>query len=168
MKRMQPAIRIESRRANPALAHKSVNRDQALGDRINREEKTFKSDGPEQGWTVWRNKAWSRDFIAIQTQPCFGDGPDISLPARYHDALRADGFQLKLFGQRTWHYGECSASVHKELNFFNMPCRTSQIGLYVEQSHISLLKNTAIVAQPTNKTTTLISVEKGGKPTHLS
>jgi hypothetical protein len=166
---MQQAIRIESRRADPTLAHKPLYRDQALADGINGEEQTFQSDGAEQGRTFGRNETWSHDFIAVQTQSCFGDGPDISLSTRDHDALRADGLQLKLLGQRSWHHGERSLSVNKKLAFFNMPCRTRQMGLYVEQSHIeSLLKNRAIVAQPTNNATTLISVKKVAQPANPS
>ena len=67
MKRMQQAIGIERRRADPVLTDKPVYRDQALADGIDGEEKTFESDGAEQSWTLRRNKTWSRDFIAIQT-----------------------------------------------------------------------------------------------------
>jgi hypothetical protein len=150
------------------LTDKPVHRDQALADRIDGEEKTFESDGAEQDWTLRRNKARSRDFIAVQSQPCFGYGPDVSLSARDHDALRAGGFQLKPFRQRSWHHAKRSASVHKKLNFFNMPRRTGQMALYVEESHIkSLLKNIAIVAQPTNNATTLNSLKKVAKPVEL-
>ena len=152
-----PRISIESRRAEPVLTHKSVHRDQALADGIDGEKQTFEGDGAEQGWTLRRNKAWSRDFIAIHSQSRFGDGPDFSLPTCDHDALRACGFQLKPIGQRSWHHGERSAGVDKKLNFFNMPRRTTQTGLYVEQSHIkSLLKNRVIIAQPTNNARTPI------------
>jgi len=161
MKRMQQAIGIESRRADPELTDKPVYRDQALADGIDGDEKTFKSDGTEQGWALRRNKAWRRDFIAIQSQPCFGYGPDVALSPRDHDTLRAGGFQLKPFRQRSGHYAKCSASVHKKLNFFNTPRRTGQMALYVEQSHIkSFLKNIAIVAQPTNNAITLISLKR--------
>jgi hypothetical protein len=153
---MQQAIGIESRRADPVLTDKPVYRDQALGDG---------SDGAEQGWTLRRNKAWSRDFIAIHRQPCFGYGPDVSLSALDHDALRAGGFQLKPFRQRSWRHTKRSASVDKKLNFFNTPRRTGQMALYVEQSHIKrILKNMAIVAQATNNTTTLISFKRLPNP----
>jgi hypothetical protein len=166
---MQQAIGIESRRADLLLTDKPFYRNQALADGIDGEEKTFESDGAEQGWTLRRNKAWSRDFIAIQSQPCFGYGPDLSLSARDHDALRASGFQLKPFRQRSRHHAKRSASVHKKLNFFNTPRRTGQMALYVEQSHIKiLLKNMAIVAQPTNNATILISLKKIAKPVELS
>ena len=168
MKRMQQAVGIASRRAHSVLTNKPVYRDQALGDGIDGEEKTFESDGAEQDWTLRRNKAWSRDCIAIQSQPCFSYGPDPSLSARDHDALGAGGFQLKFFRQRSWHHAKRSASVHKKLNFFNTPRRTGQMALYVEQSHIkSLLKNTAIVAQPTNNATTLIRLQKVTRPVAL-
>jgi hypothetical protein len=168
MKIMQQEIRVESRRANPPLTDKPVYRDQALADRIDGEEQAFESDGAKQGWTVWRNKAWSRDFITIQSQPCFGDGPNVSLSAGDHDALRARGFQLKLFSQRSQHHSERSAGVHKKLNLFNVSRRTGEMPLYVEQSHIkSLPKNSAIVAQPASNATTLIDakrVTKAGDP----
>jgi hypothetical protein len=165
MKKMQQTIGIESRRDNPVLTHKPVHRDQALANGIDGEEKTFESDGAEQGWPFWRNKALSRDCIAIQSQPCFGYGPDLSLSPRDHDALRAGGFQLKPFRQRSWHHAKRSPVVHKKLNFFNTPRRTGQMSLYVEQSHIkSLLKNTTIVTQPINNATTLISLKKVARP----
>ena len=88
-------------------------------------------------------------------------GQTFSLSARDHDALRAGGFQLKPFRQRSWHHTKRSASIHKKLDFFNTPRRTGQMAFYVEQSHIkNLPKNMAIVAQPTNNTTTLISLKK--------
>jgi len=168
MKRMRQAIGIESRRADLLLTDKTLYRDQALAEGIDGEEKTFECDGAEQGWTLRRNKARSRDLIAIQSQPCFGYGPDVSLSARDHDALRAGGFQLKPFRQRSWHHAKRSSSVHKKLNFFNTPRRTGQLALYVEQSHIkNLLKNTAIVAQPTNNATTLASLKRVAKPADL-
>ena len=82
--------------------------------------------------------------------------------------MRAGGFQLKPFCQRSRHHAKRSASVHKKLNFFNTPRRTGQTALYVEQSHIkSIVKNMAIVAQPTNNATTLISLKKVTKPVDL-
>jgi hypothetical protein len=151
------------------LTDKPVYWDQALADGIDGEEKTFESDGAEQRWTLRRNKTWSRDFIPVQCQPCFSYGPDVSLSARDHDALRAGGFQFKPFRQRSRHHTKRGASVYKKLNFFNTPRRTGQMALYVKQSHIkSLLKNMAIVAQPTNNATTLISLKKVTKPVDIS
>jgi len=168
VKTVQQAVGIENRRAEPALTDKAVYGEQALADWIDGEEKAFESDGAKQGWTLRRNKAWSRDFIAIQSQPCFGYRPDVSLSARDHDPLRAVGFQLKSFRQRSWHYAERSASVHKKLNFFDTPGRTGQMGFYVEQSHIKcLLKNKAIVAQPANNATTLTGLKKDAIPLDL-
>jgi hypothetical protein len=169
MKTMQKAIGIESRRAELVLTHKPVHRDQALGDGIDGEEKTFESDSAKQGWTFRRNKAWSRDFIAIQSQPCFGYGPDVSLSARDYDVLGAGSFKLKSFRQRSWHHTKRSTSVHKKLDFFNTPRRTGQMTLYVEQSHIkSLLKNLPILTQPTINATPLISLKKAAKPADAS
>jgi hypothetical protein len=165
MRRVQQAIGVEYGRNDPALTDKPVYRDQALADGIDGEEKTFESDGAEQGWTLRRNKAWCRDFIAIQSQPRFCHGPNVSLSACDHDALRAGGFQLKPFRQRSWHHAKRSAGVHKKLNFFNTSRRTGQMALYVEQSHIeSLLESMAIVAQPTNNATSLTSRKKVAKP----
>ena len=160
---------MESRRYDKTLTDKSFDRDQALGDGIDGEEKTFESDGAEQGWTLRRNKARSRDFIAIQRQPCFGYGPHVSLSARDHDALRAGGVQLKPFRQRAWHHAKRSAGVDEKLNFFNTPRRTGQMALYVKQSHIkSLFRNMAIVAQPTNNATTLTTPRMVAKAAEVS
>jgi hypothetical protein len=168
MKKMLQATRIESRRADPVLTDKSVNRDQAFADGIHREEGTFKSDGAKQGWTLWRNKAGSRDFIAIQSQPCFGYGPDVSLSARDHDPLGAGGFQLKLVRQRSRQHAKRCAGVHEKLNFFNTPRRTGQMAFYVEQSHINrLFKNRVIVAQQMDSARALISAKNFAKPANL-
>jgi hypothetical protein len=165
MKRMQRAMEIEGRRTEPVLTHEPVHWNQALADGIDREEKTFESDGAKQGWTFWRNKTWSRNIIPIQSQPRFGYGPDISLSARDYDVLRAGNFQLKSFRQRSWHHTKRGTSVHKKLNFFNKPRRTGQMTLYVEQSHIkSLLKNSFILPQPTINATVLSSAKTGAKP----
>jgi hypothetical protein len=123
VKKMQ-ALGIESWRAEPGLTDKAVYRDQALGDGINGEEKTFESDGPEQGWALRRNKARRRNFIAIQSQPCFGYGPNVSLSVRDHDTLRAGGFKLDPLRQRAWHDAKRRPGVHKKLNFFNTSRRT--------------------------------------------
>jgi hypothetical protein len=158
MKRMQQAIRNETRWANRVLAHKPVYRDEALADGIDREEETFESDGAEQGWTLRSNKARGRDFVAVQSQACFGYGPNVPLPASDHDALRAGRSQLKFFRQRSWYHAKCSASIHEKLNFLDTPGRAGEMALYVEQSHSkSPLKNTAILAQPPNNATTLIT-----------
>ena len=167
MKRMR-AIGIESRRTALVLTHEPIHRDQALADRIDREEKTFESYGSEQGWTFWRNKAWRRDFIAIQSQPCFGYGPDISLSASDYDVLRAANFQLKSLRQQSWHHAKRSASVHKKLNFFNASRWTGQMALYMEQSHIkNLVKNLFILPQPTINATVLTSFKAATKPAEL-
>jgi hypothetical protein len=136
---MQQAIGIESRCAAPKSTDKAVYGDQPLSDGIDGQEKTFESDGAEQGWTLRRNKAWSRNFIAIQSQPCFGYRPVFSLSARDHDALRASGFQLKPFRQRSRHHAKRSAGVNQQLNFFNTARRTGQMSLYMKQSHDVLL-----------------------------
>lgn len=146
----------ECRSADRVLTDKSVYRDQTLADRIDREEKTFERDGAEQGWTIRSNKAWGGDFVAGQRQPRFGDRPDSLLSARDDDALRAGGFQLKPFRQRSRHHAKRSASVHKKLDFFNAPRWTGQTALYAEQSHIkSLQKNRVIVARAINNATLL-------------
>jgi hypothetical protein len=153
----QQAIGIESWLADPQLADKPIYGDQTLADRIDCEEKTFKSNGAEQRRTVGRNEAWSRDFIAVQSQPRFGYRPYVSLSASDHDALRSCGLELKPFRQRLGHHAQSSAGVYKKLNFFDTSRRTGQASLYVKQSHREcLLKNTAIVAQPTNNATTTI------------
>jgi hypothetical protein len=161
-------MRIEYQITHPGLTDKPVYRNQSLGDRVDGEKKAFESDGTEQGRTLRRNKALSCDFGAIQSQPCFSYGPDVSLSACDHDALRAGGFQLKPFGQRSRHHAKRSSRVHKKLNFFNPPRRAGQMTFYVEQSHIqSLLKNMVIVTQPTNNATTLVSLKNIVKATIL-
>jgi hypothetical protein len=132
MKTMQPAIRPQTRRAGLELTDKAVYRDQALTHGIDRKEKTFESDSAEQGWSLRRNKARSRDFVAVQSQPRFGYGPNVSLSTRDYDALRAGGFQLEPFRQRAGHNAECRAGVHKKLNVFNAPRWTGQTTFYVK------------------------------------
>ena len=120
------------------LTNKAVYGNQTLGDGIDRQKKTFKSYGAEQRRTVGRDEAWGSDYIPVQRQSCFRDGPNVSLSAGDHDALRARGFQLKPFRQRSGHYAKSSAGVHEELDFFDAPCRAGQMSLYVEQSHLKV------------------------------
>jgi hypothetical protein len=83
------------------------------------------------------------------------------LSASDYDALRASGFQFKFFRQRAWQHTKGSGRVHEKFNVFNTPCRTGQMTLYVEKSHIkSRLKNSIIVARPINNATTLLSPKK--------
>ncbi|OGQ78746.1 MAG: hypothetical protein A3F90_06270 [Deltaproteobacteria bacterium RIFCSPLOWO2_12_FULL_60_19] len=121
------------------LPNKAVYGNQTFADGINRQEKTFKGHGAEQRRAVGRNEAGSSDFIAVQCQPCLCHGPNVSLSASDHDALRARRFQLEPFGQRSGHHAKSSAGVHKELNFFDMPGRTCQISLYVKKPHLKYL-----------------------------
>jgi hypothetical protein len=132
MKKTQGARGSRSGQAYSALTDKAVYRDQALTHGIYRKEKTFESDSAEQGWSLRRNKARSRDFVAVQSQPRFGYGPNVSLSTRDDDALRAGGFQLEPFRQRAGHNAECRAGVHKKLNVFNAPRWTGQTTFYVK------------------------------------
>jgi hypothetical protein len=158
--------------ANPyaglMLADKSVYGNQALADWIDGEKETFEGDSTKQSRTLRRNEAWSRDFVTIETQPCFGYGPDISLSTCNHDALGAGGFQLKPFCQGSRHHGKRSAGVDKQLNFFRTPRRTGQTALYMKQSHSKRLsKTTLILARSTNNATTMVRVRKVFKPADL-
>jgi hypothetical protein len=124
VKKTQGARGSQSGQVYPALTDKSVYGDQALTHGIDRKEKTFESDRAKQGWSLRRNKARSRDFVAVQSQLRFGYGPNISLSTRDYDALRTGGFQFEPFRQRAGHHAECRTGVHKKLNFFNAPRRT--------------------------------------------
>jgi hypothetical protein len=151
--------------AGQVLTDKAVYRNQALADGIDGKEKTFESDGAEQRWAFRRNKTCCRNFIAIESQPRLGYGPNIALSTCDHHALRARGFQLKPFRQRSRQDGKCGASVHKKFNFFSTPCWTGQMTLYVEQSHIkSLVKSRVILTQPPNNATMLIIIEQVANP----
>jgi hypothetical protein len=161
-------MRIESLRVERVLANKPVYRYQALANGIDGEEKTFQSDGAQQGWTVRRYKTWRRNFIAIESQTCFGYGPDVPLSAGNHHPFRPRGFQLKLFRQGLRQHAKRSASVHKKFNFFNTARRTGQMAPYVEQSHIQCpLNDELIVAQLTNNATIQASLKKVAKHAKL-
>ena len=145
------------------LANKSIHRNQTFADRIDCQEKTFKSDGTEQRRTVGCDEALSGDFVAVRSQSRLCHGPNVSLPASDHDALRPSRFQLKPFRQRSGDHGKSSAGVYKQLNFFATPCRAGQTSLYVKQSHLkSLLKAWTIVAHRTSNATRLIGQIEGG------
>jgi hypothetical protein len=147
------------------LADKSFYGDQTLADRIDCEEKTFKSHGTEECRTVGRNEAGSGDFIAVQSQPCLCHGPYIPLSASDYDALRARRLQLEPFRQRSGHHAKSSAGVHKELHFFGMPRRTGQTSLYVKKSHLNTLSKTCcILAQTPSNATSLIRVKEDVGP----
>lgn len=144
------------------LADKSIYRNQSLGDGVNRQEETFKSHGAEQWRTVGSNKAGSRDFIAVQSQPCFRHWPNVSLSPGDHDALRASWFQFELFRQRARHHAQSGAGVDKELNFFDAPGRTGQMSLYVEKSHLKcLFKNLPYCSSDTEQRNSPVKI---GKP----
>jgi hypothetical protein len=154
-------MRIECRITDPVLTDKPVYRNQALGDGIDCEEKTFKSHGAEQHRAVRGNKAWRGDFIAVQSQSSFGYGPYVSLPASDDDALRTSGLELKPFRQRSGHHAERSAGVHQKLNFFYKSRWAGQMSFDVEQSHLKyLVENRLIVAQSKNNATTMITQDK--------
>jgi hypothetical protein len=133
---MQGIFKIVSWLADIALADKSLYRDQALGDPIDCQEKTFKSHGSEERGTIGGDEALSRDFVAVQRQTCLCHGPNVSLLASDHNPLRPSRFELKLFRQWSGYYGKGSASIYQQLKFFGTPCRAGQTSLYVKQSHL--------------------------------
>ena len=135
MNRMSLVL-VESRRPYTVLTNKPVYRDQALADGVDGQKQSFQSDSSEQCWTFRRNKAWSGNFIAVQSQSCLGYGPHITLSASDNDALRTSRLELKLFGQQPRHNAKSCSGVHQKLNFFNPSCRAGQMGFYMEQSHI--------------------------------
>jgi hypothetical protein len=134
------------------LADKAVYRNQTLADRIDCEEKTFKSHGTEECGTVRRNEAGGSDFIAVQGQPCLRHGPYVSLYASDYDALRASRLQLEPFRQRSGHHAKSGAGVHKKLNVFDTSRRAGQTSFYVKKSHLNTVsKICCILAQtPSN------------------
>ena len=136
------------------LTDKSIYGDQTLTNGIDRDEKTFKSDRAEERWTSGSNEAWSGDFLAVESQLGFGDGPDIALSASDHHALRTGGFQRELFRQRARHDAERRTSIDEEFDLFDIPGRAGQLSLYVKKSHgESFFMNVVIVAQPANNAT---------------
>ena len=102
------------------LTDKAVNGNQSLANRIDGDEKTFKSNRAEQRRSIWSDETWSGDFLAVESQLGFGDGPDIALSASDHHALRTGGFQRELFRQRARHDAQCSASFDEEFDFFDI------------------------------------------------
>jgi hypothetical protein len=144
------------------LADKPVHRNQSLGDGIDGEKETFKRHSAQQRRTVRRNEAWRSDFVAVQSQSCLRHGPNISLSASDHHALRAGRLQLKLVCQRSGDHAKSSAGVHKELHFFGTPGGTGQTSLYMKQSHFRyLLKTWCIVTRTMNNAT---AENKGSRP----
>ncbi len=102
------------KRSQSELANKPVYGNQSLAEGINCQEKTFKSHCAEQWRTVGGNEAGSRDFIAVQGQPCFRHGPNVSLSAGDHDALGASRLQFEPFRQRARYHVQSGAGVDKE------------------------------------------------------
>jgi hypothetical protein len=142
-------------------ANKPVYGNQSLADGINCQEKTFKSHGAEQRRTVGGNEAGSRDLIAVQSQPCFCHGPNVSLSAGDHDALRASRLQFEPFRQRARYHVQSGAGVDKELNFFNAPGRTRQMSFDMEKSHLKyLFKNLPYCSSDTDQRNSPRCVER--------
>ena len=133
------------------LTDKAVNGDQTLTNGVDRNEKTFESDSAEERWTSGSDEAWSGDFLAVESQLGFGDGPDIALSASDHDALRTGGIQRELFRQRARYDAERRTSIDEEFDLFDIPGRAGQLSLYVKKSHgESFFMKVVIVAQPAN------------------
>jgi hypothetical protein len=124
------------RPSDPALTDKTVDRDQPLANGIDGDEKTFEGDSTEQRRSIGSNEAWRGNFIAVESQLCFGDGPGVSPSSSDHHSLRTRGCQFELFRQRSWHDGQSRAGIDKELNFFDMPRRPGQMSFYVKKSHL--------------------------------
>ena len=147
------------------LTDKTVYRDQSLANGIYGDEKTFKGDSTEQRRSIGRNEARRGNFVSVESQLCFGDGPCVAPSAGEHHSLRTRGFQFELFRQRSWHDGQSRAGIDKELNFFDMPRRPSQMSFYVEKTHLNyLFKNKTIVANSTSNATALDGPKKGANP----
>lgn len=129
------------------LTDKTIYRDQSFANGIYGDEKTFEGDGTKQRRSIGGNEAWRGDFIAVESQPCFGDGPCVSLSSSDDHSLRTRGFQFELFRQRLRYDAQSRAGIDKELNFFDMPRRPGQMSLYVKKSHLNyFFKNKDIVS----------------------
>jgi hypothetical protein len=138
----------------PMLTDKTAYRDQSLANGIDGDEKTFAGDSAEQRRSIGSNEAWRGNFIAVESQLCFGDGPGVSPPSSDHHSLRTRGCQFELFRQRSWHDGQSRASIDKELNFFDMPRRPGQMSFYVKNSHLNdHFKNKPILSKSMSNAT---------------
>ena len=143
------------------LADKPVYGNQTLGDGINREKKTFKSHGGEQRRTGGRNEAGRSDFIAVQSQPCFRHGPNVSLSAGDYDAPGASRLQFESFRQRARYHAQSRVGVDEKLNFFDAPGRTRQMSFDMEKSHLRyLFKNLPYCSLDTEQRNSPRCVEK--------
>jgi hypothetical protein len=151
VKSIQKITEVVGWLADSGLANKSVYWDQALGDRIDCQEKTSKSHGTEQRGTVGGDETPSRDFVALQSQPRLCHGPNVSLPAGDHDALRPSRFKLKPFRQRSRYYGKGSANIYRQYKFFGTTRGASQASLYVKQSHFKHLFKSLEYCSPQDK-----------------
>ena len=130
------------------LADKAVYGDQSLGDRIDRNEKTFESDSAEQRRSIRSDKARRGDFIAIERQFRFRNRPDLTLSSGNHHALRTGGLQGEFVGEGLRHNAECRTGIDKKLDFLDMSVRNGQTSFYVEDSHVtSFFENVSILAQ---------------------
>ncbi|HXV84792.1 MAG TPA: ABC transporter substrate-binding protein [Candidatus Binatia bacterium] len=136
MKRIQQVTEVASRLVETDLADKPLYWDQAFGDGVDCQEKTFKSHGTEQSRTLGGDEALSSDFVTVQGQSRLCHGPNVSLPTRDHNPLRPSRFQLKTFRQRSGYHGKSSAGVYEQLNFFGTPRRSSQTTHYMKESHL--------------------------------
>ena len=133
--------------SDPMLTDKTIYRDQSFAHGIDGDEKTFEGDGAKQSRSIGCNEAWGGDFIAVESQLCFGDGPCISLSSSDDHSLRTRGFQFEFIRQGLWHDAQSRAGIDKELNFFDAPGRPGQMSLDVKNSHlIYLFKNKDIVS----------------------
>jgi hypothetical protein len=135
----------------PVSAGKSLYRDQALGDRIDCQEKTFKSHGSEQRRTIRGDEALRCDFVALQSQPRLCHRPNVSLPASDHNPLRPSRFKLKPFRQWSGYYGKGSTSIDRQYKFFGTTRGASQASLYVKQSHFKHLFKSLEYCSPQDK-----------------
>jgi len=152
--RVRRSTEIDVSPSDPVLTDKTVYRDQSFANWIDGDEKAFESDSAEQRRSIGCNEAWRGNFIAVESQLCFGDGPCVAPPSSDDHSLRARGFQLELFRQRSRHDGQSRTGIDKELNFFDVPRRSGQMSFYVEKPHLKyLFRNQVIVAKSISNAT---------------
>ncbi len=135
--------------SDPVLTDKTIYRDQSFAQGVDGDEKTFEGDGAEQSRSIGCNEAWGGEFIAVECQLGFGDGPCISPSSSDDHSLRTRGFQFELIRQRSRDDDQSRAGIDQELHFFDLPRRPGQLSFYVEKPHLNyLLQNRAIVSPP--------------------
>ena len=106
-------------------AHESLNGDEALRNRVDRQEETFEGNCAEKRRPRGSDEARRCYLQTIQSKADLADGPYLPLAPRDDNRLGSDRSDLEAFGQGPRNDEQGGAGVYQKVDRLSHSCRSS-------------------------------------------